>query len=69
MGAMGASALADNLDPLHRGCLSRSPCGSLILAIAHAPQQTERDLFRQDVAGRTHTSQPQANAPNAITSK
>jgi len=53
---MSTSTLANNLDPLHRGCLSGSHCGSLILAIAHAPQQTERGLLRQDVAGRTHTT-------------
>ena len=52
---MGAAPIADDLDPLHRGCLTGCHCGSLICSIHHEVKQSGLTSIQQDGRHRADT--------------
>ncbi len=62
---MGTASVADNLDPLHRGCLSGCHCRSLICSVHHEAKQGDLSSRQQDGSQRTDTVRAMDVRPNA----
>ena len=52
---MGTAPVADDLDPLHRSCLSGCHSGSLICSVHHEAKQSGLSSTQQDGGRRTDT--------------